>query len=162
MMACDNVARIDEMTTTKFPPIPASLTGPALNECPKISKTFIAYLESLLALTPYQSARDTRADGLASANFEKSLEQLNKLEEKQFQQFLQRKMKKWLQDFPQMVPAEDAEGVEVVDMAAFAAGGGGMGLAVSSLQLRGQCHIWTIKELRAQNPAFEPLARIIL
>ena len=77
-MACDNVARIDEMTTTKFPPIPASLTGPALNECPKISKTFIAYLESLLALTPYQSARDTRADGhhgLASANFEQSVEQ---------------------------------------------------------------------------------------
>ena len=36
-------------------------------------------------------------------------------------------MKKWLQDFPQMVPAEDAEGVEVVDMAAFAAGGGGDG-----------------------------------
>ena len=26
-----------------------------------------------------------------------------------------------------MVPAEDAEGVEVVDMAAFAAGGGGYG-----------------------------------
>ena len=45
MMACDNAARIDDMTTTKFPAIPASLTGPALNECPKISKTFIAYLE---------------------------------------------------------------------------------------------------------------------
>ena len=127
MMACDNVARIDEMTTTKFPPIPASLTGPALNECPKISKTFIAYLESLLALMPYQSARDTCTDGLASANFDKSLDLLNKLEEKAFQQFLQRKMKKWLQDFPQMVPAQDAEGVEVVDMAAFAAGGGGDG-----------------------------------
>ena len=48
---------------------------------------------------------------------------MNKLDEKAFQQFLQRKMKKWLQDFPRMVPAEDAEGVEVV--AAFAAGGGG-------------------------------------
>ena len=73
-------------------------------------------VESLLALTPYQSARDTRADGLASANFEKSLNQLNRLDEKAFQQFFQRKMKKWLQDFPQMVPAEDAEGIEVVDL----------------------------------------------
>ena len=71
-----------------------------------------------------QSTRDNRADGLASANFKKSLDQLNKLDEKAFQQFLQRKMKKWLQDFLQMVPAEDAEGVEVVDMAAFAGGGG--------------------------------------
>ena len=34
-------------------------------------------------------------------------------------------MEKRLHDFPQMVrPAEDAEGVKVVDMAAFAAGGG--------------------------------------
>ena len=91
MMTYDNTARIDDMTTAKFPPVPwpASLTGPALNECPKISKTFIAYFESLLTLTPYQSARDTRADGLDSANFEKSLDQLNKLDEKQFQLCLQ-------------------------------------------------------------------------
>ena len=59
MMACYNAARIDYMTTTKFP---ASLTGSALNECLKteISKIFIAYLES---------ARVTSADGLVSANF---------------------------------------------------------------------------------------------
>ena len=64
-----------------------------------------------------------------------------------------------------MVPAEDAEGVEVVDMAAFAAAGGArvgkMGLAVSGLQYKRQCHSWTIKELPALNPAFEPLARVI-
>ena len=35
-------------------------------------------------------------------------------------------IKKWLQDFSQMVPAQDAEGVEVVDMAAFAADVGGV------------------------------------
>ena len=64
---------------------------------------------------------------LASANFEKSLDQLNKLDEKALQQFLQCKMKKWLQDFPQMVQAEDTEGVEVDDMAEFAAGGRGDG-----------------------------------
>ena len=163
MMACDNAARIDDMTTTKFPPVPASLTGPALNECPKIPKTFIAYLVSMLALTPYQSesAKDTRADALASTNFEKSLDQFNKLDEKAFQQFLQVKMKKWLQDFSQMVPAEDAEGVKAVDMAAFAAWGGGMGLSVSGLQYKGQCHFWTINELPVLNPAFEPLAGII-
>ena len=69
MMACYNTARIDDITTTKFPPVPALLTGPAFNECPKISKTLIAYLESLLALTPYQSARDTSLDGPSSANF---------------------------------------------------------------------------------------------
>ena len=34
MMARDNAARIDYMTTTKFPPVPTSLTGPALNKCP--------------------------------------------------------------------------------------------------------------------------------
>ena len=58
-MTCYNTARIDYMTTTKFP---ASLTGSALNECLKteISKIFIAYLES---------ARVTSADGLVSANF---------------------------------------------------------------------------------------------
>ena len=86
---------------------------------------------------------------------------LSARDEQAFQQFLQRRMKKWLQDFPQMVPAEDTEGVEVVDMASFAAGGGWMGLAVSDLQLTGQCHIWTIKDLPVLNPAFEPLARII-
>ena len=137
MMACDNAARIDDMTTTKFPPVLASLTGPALNQCLMISKTFIAYSESLLALTSYQSARDTSADGLASAKFEKSRDQLNKLDEKTFQQFLQRTMKKWLHDFPQMVPAQDAEGVEVVDLAVFAAGGGGDGTGGEQPALEG-------------------------
>ena len=84
MMECDNTARIDNMTTTKFLAVPASLTGHALNECLKISMTFIAYLESLpvLALTPNQSFRDANADGLARANFEKSLDywQLNTLD----------------------------------------------------------------------------------
>ena len=50
MMAHNNTARNEDMTTAKFPAFPASLTGPALNECLKISKTFIAYLKSLLAL----------------------------------------------------------------------------------------------------------------
>ena len=61
-----------------------------------------------------------------------------------------------------MVPAQDVEGVEVVDMAAFAADVGGLRLAVSGLQLRGQCHFWMIKELPALKPAFELLVRIIL
>ena len=51
------------MTTMKFPAIPASLIGLALNECLMISKTL-----------PYQSARDNRADGLASENFQQSLD----------------------------------------------------------------------------------------
>ena len=104
----------------------------------------------------------TSANGLSSANFEKSLDQLNKLDKKAFQQFLPRKMKKWLQDFPQMLEAEDTEGVEVVDMAAFAAGDGGDGTLAGGASCKGQCHFWTIKELPALNPAFEPLARIIL
>ena len=49
---------------------------------------------------------------------------LNKLDKKAFQQFLQLRMKKWLQDFPQVVLAEDAKGVEVVDMVLLAAGEG--------------------------------------
>ena len=54
IMTCNNAARIDHimMTTTKFPTVPAYLTGPALNESPKISKTFIGYLRYLLALSP--------------------------------------------------------------------------------------------------------------
>ena len=39
-------------------------------------------------------------------------------------------------------------------------GKGGMGLAVSGMQNKEQCHFWTIKELAALNPAFEQLARI--
>ena len=37
-------------------------------------------------------------------------------------------MKKWFQDFPQMVSADDTERVEVTDMAAFAEEGGGYGI----------------------------------
>ena len=72
MMACNNAARIDDMTITTFPAVPASLTGPALHEYPKIPRRLsssIAYLESLLSLTPYQSARDINA--LSICNFEK-------------------------------------------------------------------------------------------
>ena len=36
-----------------------------------------------------------------------------------------------------MVPAEDAEGVEVVDMAVFAAGGGGGGTGSERLAIEG-------------------------
>ena len=54
MMACDKVARTDGMTTTKFPAVPALLTCSAWNEFPKVSKTFTAYLKSLLALKPFQ------------------------------------------------------------------------------------------------------------
>ena len=63
------------------------MSVPELNECLSISKTFIANLESLLPLTPsgYLSARDCSTDGLASANLEKSLDHLNKLEDKAFQ-----------------------------------------------------------------------------
>ena len=55
--------------------------------CQKVFKKFIAHLKALLLLTPCQSARGSSTDGLDSANFEKSLEQLNKLEEKVFQMF---------------------------------------------------------------------------
>ena len=71
-------------------------------------------------------------------------------------------MKKWLQDFSQMVQAEDADGVEVVDMAVFAAGGGVDGTGGEQLHYKGSAIFWTIKELPALNPAFEVLARIIL
>ena len=80
--------RIENMTTT----------GPTLNECPKISKTFTAFLKSLLALMPNQSARDTSTNDLASANFEKSLDLLNKLDEKAFQRHrMTRNFLRWCQ-----------------------------------------------------------------
>ena len=48
---------------------------------------------------------------------------------------MQHGMNNWLQEFPQMVLADEAEGVKVVSMAEFAAGvGRGVGLAVSFLQ----------------------------
>ena len=73
-------------------------TGPTLNERPKISKTFTAYLKSLLALMPNQSARDTSTNDLASANFEESLDLLNKLDEKAFQQHrMTRNFLRWCQ-----------------------------------------------------------------
>ena len=42
----------------------------------------------MLQLTPYQSASNSSVDGLTSADFEKSLEQLNKPEVKEFKLFL--------------------------------------------------------------------------
>ena len=55
-------------------------------------------------------------------------------------------MKKWLPDFPQMLQAEDAEGVEVVDMVAFAAGGGENGTGWELPARAGAVPFWTIKE----------------
>ena len=66
-------------------------------------------------------------------------------------------MKTWLRDFPQMVPADDAEAVEVVNMVVFAAG-----------RRAGRSWRWTVTEgilplwmrelnycsLSAVNPAF--------
>ena len=57
----------------------------------------------MLQLTPYQSASNSSVDGLTSADFEKSLEQLNKPEVKEFKLFLQHRTKRLLKDFPRMV-----------------------------------------------------------
>ena len=86
------------------------------------------------------------------------MDQLNKLDEKAFQQLLQHKVKKWLI----MAPELSSEGVEVVDMAAFVALGRGDGTGGERPAIEGAVPFWTIKELPALNPAFELLARIIL
>ena len=76
---------------------------------------------------------------------------LNKLEEKEFQMFLLCKMKKWLGEFPLMVPAAGKDAVAVGNMAAFAALCVEKGLAVGGLQGRGQYHFWMNKELHPLN-----------
>ena len=61
-----------------------------------------------------------------------------------------------------MVPAQDAEGVEVVEMTAFAADVGGVETGRERPSIEGAVPFWMIKELPALKPAFELLARIIL
>ena len=58
----------------------------------------------------------------------KRLDLLNKLDKQAFQQYCSRNFLKWCR----LVTERETQGVDVVDMAAFAAGG--MGLAVSGLQ----------------------------
>ena len=52
----------------------------------------------------------------ASAHFEKSLNQLNKLDKKAFQRTCSTGRRNWLEDFPQMMPADDKEGVDSAEV----------------------------------------------
>ena len=66
---CESAADIRNLAGSDWPAIPESDSGAAQDAVPQMSKTLVAYVEALLATTPYRHAADARAARLAEAQF---------------------------------------------------------------------------------------------
>ncbi len=65
-----------------------------------MSKPLVAYVDGLLATTPYRQATDVRAAGLAVAQFRTYYELFNTMDNAKWKEYLTRKLSAWLQDCP--------------------------------------------------------------
>jgi hypothetical protein len=74
----------------------SNVTGPALKEVPKLSKHLAAYVEGLLAVSPYVNGPfDSRAKGVVEAVAAAALSDLNQLANEPYMAYLELKLGEW-------------------------------------------------------------------
>ena len=97
---------VRNLAGSDWPAFAESDSGGAQEAVPVLSKPLVAYVEGLLASTPYRQATDVRAAGLADAQFRTYNELFNTMENAKWKDYLTRKLSEWFQDCPRD-PASD-------------------------------------------------------
>lgn len=103
---CESAADVRNLAGSDWPAIPESDSGAAQEAVPRMSKTLVAYVEGLLATTPYRHAADARAAGLAEAQFKTYHGLFNTIDNARWKDYLMRKLGEWLEDCPRVVEPE--------------------------------------------------------
>jgi hypothetical protein len=92
---------VETLAESEFAEIAESSSGPALPACPKISKTFVAYLEALVAVAPYhRGTADPRAIGYAEDVAADAFDKLNAVKKSDYMAFLKRRLGEWYRGAP--------------------------------------------------------------
>ena len=95
------VEDIEALAESEFDAIAESPSGAALPACPKISKTFVAYLEGLVVVPPYnRGTADPRASGFAEEVAADAFDKLNAVKKSDYMAFLKRKLREWYRAAP--------------------------------------------------------------
>ena len=95
------VEDIEALAEAEYDAIPESASGAAQPSCPKISKTFIAYLEGLVVVAPYhRGTADPRASGYAEEVAVDAFDKLNAVSKKDFMPYMKRKLGEWYRAAP--------------------------------------------------------------
>jgi len=89
---CNTVTVVWNLAGSDWPAIAESDSGAAQEAVPVLSKTLVAYVEGLLATTPFCQATDVRAAGLADAQFRMCNELFNTMENAKWKEYLTRKL----------------------------------------------------------------------
>ena len=103
---CESAADVRNLAGSDWPAIPESDSGAAQEAVPRMSKTLVAYVEGLLATTPYRHAADARAAGLAEAQFKTYHGLFNTIDNAKWKDYFMRKLCQWLEDCPRVVAPE--------------------------------------------------------
>ena len=104
---------LDVKCETQYPSVQATKSGAALKAVPKLSKHLVAYMEGLLAVSPYVNGPfDSRAKGVAEAVAAAALSDLNQLANEPYMAYLKHKLGGWYREAPRPArkqPAVDAD-----------------------------------------------------
>ena len=104
---------MDVKCESQYPSVQATKSGAALKAVPKLSKHLVAYMEGLLAVSPYVNGPfDSRAKGVAEAVAAAALSDLNQLANEPYMAYLKRKLGEWYSEAPRPAskqPAVDAD-----------------------------------------------------
>ena len=95
------VEDIEALAEEEYAEIPESASGAKQPSCPKISKTFVAYLAGLVVVAPYhRGTADLRASGYAEEVAVDAFGKLNAVSKKDFMPYMKRKLGEWYRAAP--------------------------------------------------------------
>ena len=95
-LSCNTVEEVEHLAESQYLSIAASRSGAALPAIPKISKHLVAYMEGLVAVSPYKDGTfDDRATGVAEHAYTQAFNNLNKIKNEPYMIHLKRKIGEW-------------------------------------------------------------------
>jgi hypothetical protein len=101
-LSCNTVEEVEHLAESQYLSIAASKSGAALKAIPKISKHLVAYMEGLVAVSPYKDGPfDSRAKGVAEHAATEAFNNLNKIKNEPYMDYLKRKLGEWYREAPQ-------------------------------------------------------------
>ena len=101
-LSCNTVEEVEHLAESQYLSIAASKSGAALKAIPKISKHLVAYMEGLVAVSPYKDGPfDSRAKGVAEHAATEAFNNLNKIKNEPYMAYLKRKLGEWYREAPQ-------------------------------------------------------------
>jgi hypothetical protein len=125
-LSCNTVEEVEHLAESQYLSIAASRSGAALPAIPKISKHLVAYMEGLVAVSPYKDGTfDDRATGVAEHAYTQAFNNLNKIKNEPYMIYLKRKLGEWYREAPKPLRREPVADEEEEPGAGAAATGGG-------------------------------------